>query len=94
LALLEKRIGISDDRSFFDRYNAAYLITFFVAVHIKIVDPENRVAGVSFHAVSINAADYQILRMGFPPKNKIFGADISGIVESAGKNVNSYKLGD
>ena len=49
---------------------------------------------VAIHAVSINAADYQILRMGFPPKNKIFGADISGIVESAGKNVNSYKLGD
>jgi len=35
-----------------------------------------------------------MLRKGFPPKNKIFGADISGVVESAGKNVKSYKPGD
>ena len=36
---------------------------------------------VKVHAVSLNAADYRSMRMGNIPKHKIFGADISGLVE-------------
>jgi len=49
---------------------------------------------IEIHAASINAADYRMIQMGFPPKKKIFGADVSGIVESVGKNVNKFKPGD
>jgi NADPH:quinone reductase-like Zn-dependent oxidoreductase len=45
-------------------------------------------------AVSANAADYRSMKMGLIPKRKIFGADIAGIVESAGKNVRMLKPGD
>jgi NADPH:quinone reductase-like Zn-dependent oxidoreductase len=45
-------------------------------------------------AVSVNAADYRSIRMGIVPKRKIFGADISGIVEDVGKNIRQYKPGD
>lgn len=49
---------------------------------------------VRIQAVSVNAADYRSLKMGMIPKRKIFGADIAGIVESAGKNVQKFKPGD
>lgn len=49
---------------------------------------------IEIHAASVNAADYRMMQMGFSPKKKIFGADISGIVESVGKNVNLFKPGD
>ena len=49
---------------------------------------------IEIHSVSINAADYRMIQMGFPPKKKIFGADISGIVEAVGKNVKKFKIGD
>lgn len=49
---------------------------------------------IEIHAASINAADYRMMQMGFPPKKNIFGADVSGIVESVGKNVNTFKPGD
>ena len=42
---------------------------------------------VRIHAVSINAADYRSMKMGLIPKRKIFGADISGVLESVGKNI-------
>lgn len=45
-------------------------------------------------AVSANAADYRSIRMGFIPKRKIFGADIAGRVESIGKNIQQFKIGD
>jgi NADPH:quinone reductase-like Zn-dependent oxidoreductase len=45
-------------------------------------------------AVSANAADYRSMNMGIIPKRKIFGADIAGIVESAGKNIRQFKPGD
>ena len=49
---------------------------------------------VKIIAVSVNAADYRSMKMGLIPKKKIFGADIAGIVESAGKNIRQFKPGD
>src|SRR5690606_24103247 len=40
------------------------------------------------------AADYRSMKMGMIPSRKIFGADISGVVESTGKNVTLFKPGD
>ncbi len=45
-------------------------------------------------SVSVNAADYRSMRMGLIPKSKIFGADIAGRVETAGKNIIKFKAGD
>jgi NADPH:quinone reductase-like Zn-dependent oxidoreductase len=56
--------------------------------------PNNNELLIEIHAASINAADYRMMQMGFPPKKRIFGADISGIVESVGKNVRKFKPGD
>lgn len=49
---------------------------------------------IKIQAVSLNAADYRSMSMGLIPKNKIFGADIAGSVESAGKNILKFKSGD
>jgi NADPH:quinone reductase-like Zn-dependent oxidoreductase len=49
---------------------------------------------VSIRAVSVNAADYRSMKMGMIPSRKIFGADISGVVESTGKNVTLFRPGD
>lgn len=49
---------------------------------------------IKIKAVSLNAADYRSMKMGLIPKRKIFGADISGIVESVGKDVTRFKQGD
>ena len=46
------------------------------------------------HAVSVNAADYRSMKMGLIPARKIFGADVSGVVESAGRSVTLFKPGD
>lgn len=49
---------------------------------------------VKVYLTSINALDYRSMKMGSIPKRKIFGADISGIVESIGKNITQFKVGD
>lgn len=60
---------------------------------VKPVPGENEVL-VKIEAVSLNAADYRSMKMGIIPGKKIFGADISGIIESVGKNVIQFKAGD
>ncbi|MDO9341279.1 MAG: NAD(P)-dependent alcohol dehydrogenase [Bacteroidales bacterium] len=59
----------------------------------KPVPKDNEVL-IKIKAVSLNAADYRSMKMGLIPKRKIFGADISGCVESAGKNITQFKPGD
>ncbi len=45
-------------------------------------------------ASSINAADYRSLSYGMIPKNKIFGADVSGIIEAVGPKCTKFNIGD
>jgi NADPH:quinone reductase-like Zn-dependent oxidoreductase len=59
----------------------------------KPVPNDNEVL-IKVHAVSLNAADYRSMKMGIIPKRKIFGADISGIIESVGKNISLFKPGN
>ncbi len=49
---------------------------------------------VQIIAVSVNAMDYRSMSMGMIPKNRIFGADIAGKVESVGNNIRQFKSGD
>ncbi len=59
----------------------------------KPIPADNEVL-IKIAAVSINAADYRSMRMGIIPKRKIFGADVAGRVEAAGKDVQKFKVGD
>ena len=59
----------------------------------KPVPKDNEVL-IKIYSVSLNAADYRSMKMGLIPKRKIFGADISGCVESVGKNITQFKPGD
>ena len=59
----------------------------------KPVPADNEVL-VKVHASSINAADYRSMKLGIIPKNKIFGSDVAGTVEQAGKLVTQFKPGD
>lgn len=59
----------------------------------KPVPGDNEVL-IKVQAVSLNAADYRSMKMGIIPKRKIFGADIAGIIETAGKNIFQFKPGD
>lgn len=56
--------------------------------------PNDNEVLIKVHAVSLNAADYRSMKMGIIPKSKIFGADISGSIESIGKNITLFKPGD
>jgi NADPH:quinone reductase-like Zn-dependent oxidoreductase len=56
--------------------------------------PSNNEVLVKVHAVSLNAADYRSMQFGIIPARKIFGADISGRVESVGRDVTAFSPGD
>jgi len=56
--------------------------------------PTNDQVLVKIHAASINAADYRSMRMGMIPKSRIFGSDIAGTVEAAGKDTRDFKVGE
>lgn len=49
---------------------------------------------IRVHVVSLNAADYRSMKMGIIPKNRIFGADIAGTIESVGKDTTMFQPGD
>ena len=49
---------------------------------------------VKIQAVSVNAADYRSIKMGIIPKGRIFGSDIAGHIEAAGKNIRRFAVGD
>ncbi len=49
---------------------------------------------VKIQAVSINAADYRSMKLGIIPKGRIFGADIAGRIETAGKNTSLFEPGE
>ncbi len=42
---------------------------------------------VKIVCTSINAGDYRTMAMGSIPKSGIFGADVAGVVEAVGGNV-------
>jgi NADPH:quinone reductase-like Zn-dependent oxidoreductase len=57
-------------------------------------EPKDNEVLIKIKAVSLNAADYRSMKMGLIPKRKIFGADISGFIESVGKDITYFKPGD
>ena len=59
----------------------------------KPIPGDNEVL-VKIYAAAVNAADYRSIKMGSIPKSKIFGSDIAGIIEAAGKNISRFKVGD
>lgn len=61
---------------------------------IEKPQPDENQVLIKTMAVSVNAADYRSMHLGIIPKNKIFGADIAGKVESVGKNIREFHPGD
>ena len=59
----------------------------------KPVPTEDEVL-VKVHACSINAADYRSVRYGIKARNNVYGADVAGVVEAAGRNITRLKVGD
>ena len=75
----------------FDKKSSSERLTY---CDVEKPTPTDNELLIEIHAASINAADYRMMQMGFPPKKKIFGADVSGRIESVGKNVKNFKAGD
>lgn len=62
--------------------------------NVEKPSPNDNEVLIKIYAASINAADYRSMQMGIIPKKKIFGADVSGKVESVGKNIQKFNPGD
>ena len=66
--------------------------------------PKDNEVLVKVHAVSVNAADWHLLRADpflvrlqfglFKPRHTILGADIAGRIEAVGRDVKRFKVGD
>jgi len=71
--------------------------------------PKDNEVLIKINATSVSAADYRIrglnvptgfgiimrLAMGFSgPRNPVLGAELAGVIESTGKDVKTYKVGD
>jgi NADPH:quinone reductase-like Zn-dependent oxidoreductase len=65
-----------------------------IVKNVEKPSPNDNEVLIKIYAASINAADYRSMQMGIIPKKKIFGADVSGKVESVGKNIQKFKPGD
>lgn len=62
---------------------------------IDIPKPKDNEVLIEVHAVSLNANDYRLFRMGLGvPKNRIFGNAFAGTVAAVGENVHSFQFGD
>jgi NADPH:quinone reductase-like Zn-dependent oxidoreductase len=57
-------------------------------------EPGDNEVLIRIFASSVNAADYRSMNMGIIPKRRIFGADIAGLVETAGRDTIRFKPGD
>ncbi len=66
----------------------------FIYCDVEKPSPTDNEVLIKVKATSVNAADYRSMKMGIIPKKKIFGADIAGIVESVGNNIQKFKPGD
>jgi NADPH:quinone reductase-like Zn-dependent oxidoreductase len=75
-------------------YNKKGLPDKLIYSDVEKPKPNDNEVLIKILAVSVNAADYRSMRMGIIPKKRIFGADISGRVESVGKNIRQFKAGD
>lgn len=49
---------------------------------------------VKVAAVSINAADYRMMKLGMIPKSRIFGSGIAGTITALGSAVKGFAVGD
>ena len=56
--------------------------------------PKSNEVLVRVQAVSLNAADYRMMKLGMIPKGRIFGSAISGTVESTGSSAHQFQQGD
>lgn len=65
-----------------------------VFIEVAKPEPNDNEVLIRVMAVGLNAADYRSMRMGLIPKRKIFGADVAGFIESVGKNIRKFKVGD
>ncbi len=75
-------------------YNKKHLPSKLVLSEIKKPVPADDQVLVKIISVSINAADYRSMKMGIIPKSKIFGGAIAGEIESIGKQIKKFKIGD
>jgi len=75
-------------------YDKKFLPDRFRYSDAPMPEPKDNEVLIKIHTVSLNAADYRSARMGIIPKKGIFGADISGTIVSAGKEVRMFKPGD
>ncbi|RDU37868.1 NAD(P)-dependent alcohol dehydrogenase [Neobacillus piezotolerans] len=84
----------------YDKYGTTGILNL---AEVEIPVPKHNEVLVKVHAVSVNSWDWDLLRgkpflarLGglFKPQYKILGADIAGIVEAVGSDVNSLQIGD
>jgi len=75
-------------------YNKKNLPEKLIYRDVEKPKPNDNEVLIKILSVSVNALDYRAMRMPFVPKGKIYGADIAGRVESIGKNIRQFKLGD
>lgn len=67
----------------------------FIYREIDVPKPKDNEVLIKVDAVSLNANDYRLFRMGVGvPKNRIFGNAFSGTVAEVGKNAQTFQVGD
>ena len=76
----------------------------FKLADIPVPTPKDDEVRIKIHAAALNAADWHLLRADpflvrlmfgpFKPKTRVLGADVAGVVETVGKSVTRFKVGD